>query len=81
MQLYETYKGVDEKLSTLLRQIKRFLEGGTFFSIDCIKNYELIRELCAYGKDLIVLHSDGTVAENVRKRVREMVEQYENVNK
>lgn len=57
------------------------LEGGTFFSIDCIKNYELIRELCAYGKDLIVLHSDGTVAEDVRKRVREMAEQYENVNK
>lgn len=56
------------------------LEGGTFFSIDCIKNYELIRELCAYGKDLIVLHSDGTVAEDVRKRMREMVEQYENVN-
>lgn len=34
------------------------LEGGVFFTIDCIKNYELIRELCSYGKDLLVLSPD-----------------------
>ena len=28
------------------------LQHGAFFSIDCIPNYELIRELCSYGKDL-----------------------------
>lgn len=57
------------------------LDGGAFFSIDCIPNYELIRELTSFGKDLIVLHSDGTVADDVRKRVCEMAEQYENVTK
>ena len=28
---------------------------GAFFSIECIENYELIRELTSFGKDLIVL--------------------------
>lgn len=52
------------------------LQGGMFFTLDCIKNFELIRELCSYGKELLVLRSDGTVADDVRKRVVEMTEQY-----
>lgn len=55
------------------------LQGGAFYSIDCISNYELIRLLCSYGKDLLVLHSTGTVADEVRSRVKEMYEGYENV--
>ena len=31
------------------------LVGGSFFSIDCISNYELIRELTSFGKELMVL--------------------------
>ena len=52
------------------------LEGGMFFSLDCICNYELIRELCSYGKELIVLRSDGEVKNKVLERVREMNENY-----
>ena len=52
------------------------LQGGMFFTLDCINNFELIRTLCAYGKDLIVLRSDGTVADDVRKSISEMNEQY-----
>lgn len=52
------------------------LQGGVFFTLDCISNYELIRELCSYGKDLIVLHSDGTVADDVYKRIQEMNDTY-----
>ncbi|MBR5634224.1 MAG: WYL domain-containing protein [Prevotella sp.] len=52
------------------------LEGGAFFTIDCINNYELIRELMSFGKELIVLHSDGTVADDVYKRICEMKERY-----
>lgn len=52
------------------------LQGGMFFTLDCIRNYELIRELCSYGKDLIVLSSDGPVADEVRKRICEMNEKY-----
>ena len=46
---------------TLLRQQYSYLEDGAFYTIDCIKNYELIRLLCSFGKDLIVLQSDGTI--------------------
>lgn len=52
------------------------LIGGAFFTIDCINNYELIRELCSFGKELIVLHSDGDVMKDVMIRIKEMAEQY-----
>ena len=55
------------------------LQGGLFFTLDCINNYELIRELCSYGKELLVLRSDGKIADDVRKRVCEMIEQYQKV--
>jgi hypothetical protein len=47
-----------------------------FFTLDCINNFELIRELCSYGKELLVLRSDGKVADDVRKRIFEMNEKY-----
>lgn len=55
------------------------LERGLFFTLDCINNFELIRELCSYGKELMVLRSDGTVADDVNKRVCEMNEKYSQV--
>lgn len=55
------------------------LQGGMFFTLDCINNFELIRELSSYGKELVVLRSDGTVADDVRKRVSEMSEQYKSI--
>jgi hypothetical protein len=55
------------------------LPGGMFFTLDCINNRELVRELCSFGKDLLVLRSDGTVADDVRKRICEMNERYSQV--
>lgn len=52
------------------------LQDGMFFTLDCINNFELIRELCSYGKDLIVLRLDGTIADDVYKRTYEMNEKY-----
>jgi len=49
----------NEKEAELRRQYPT-LEGGAFFSIDCIENYELIRELTSYGADLLVLTPDDT---------------------
>lgn len=73
---YTPIKGdADQQLRSEFPQ----LQGGMFFTLDCIKNYELIRELCSYGKDLIVLRSDGTVADDVKKRVSEMMEQYSGI--
>lgn len=52
-----------------LRQQYPMLEGGYFFSIECVENYELIRELTSFGKDLIVLSP-----EDIQKKVRDRVE-------
>lgn len=70
---YTPIKGEDDEQ---LRKEYPQLQGGMFFTLDCISNFELIRELCSYGKDLIVLRSDGTVADEVRKRICEMNEHY-----
>ena len=70
---YTPLKGEVEKQ---LRLEFPLLQGGIFFTLDCIPNFELMRELCLYGKELIVLRSDGTVADDVRKRICEMNEKY-----
>jgi len=59
-----------------LRSQYPHLLGGMFFTLDCISNKELIRELTSYGKDLLVLHSDGSIKDDVYKRVCEMREEY-----
>lgn len=51
------------------------LMGGAFFRIDCKKNYELIRELSSFGKDLIVLSPAG-IRDEVIQRSREMMAVY-----
>lgn len=58
-----------------LRKLYPSLEGGAFFSIDCISNYELIRELSSYGKDLLVL-TEGEVKNNICKRIEEVMKEY-----
>jgi hypothetical protein len=52
------------------------LQDGMFFTLDCINNFELIRELCSFGKELIVLRSDGTVVDDVYNRINEMNKRY-----
>ena len=52
------------------------LEGGAFFTIDCIRNYELIRELWSYGKELRVLSSNGNIQEDIFEQICEMKEEY-----
>ena len=59
-----------------LRSQYPHLQGGMFFTLNCISNKELIRELTSYGKDLLVLHSDGSIKDDVYKRVCEMREEY-----
>lgn len=51
------------------------LPKGQFFSIECIENYELIRELTTYGANLIVL-SPSHIVEQVASIVAEMNERY-----
>ena len=51
------------------------LQGGAFFSIDCKYNYELIRELCSFGKSLLVL-SPANIQDKVYERIEAMMEEY-----
>ena len=70
---YKTKKGeVEEQLRKEYPQ----LQGGIFFTLDCIPNHELIRVLCSYGGNLIVLRSDGTIMNDIIKQISEMNEIY-----
>lgn len=51
------------------------LYEGAFFSIDCIPNYELIRELSSFCKDLLVIEPKS-VQDDVFHRVQQMYEDY-----
>lgn len=56
------------------------LEGGKFYRIRCIRNYELIRELCSYGSDLLVL-SPKHIQEAVYDRIQQMIKGYVNLRR
>lgn len=60
---------------TKMREIYPSLIGGEFFSIKCKRNYELIRELCSYGQDLVVVHP-REIAEKILSRVNAMKDRY-----
>ena len=47
----------------------------TFFTIDCIPNYELSSLLCSFGKRLVVL-SPEWLREDIRKEVKQQLENY-----
>ena len=51
------------------------LEGGMFFTLDCIPNYELIRVLCSFGKELVVLEPSN-IKDEIYKHICEMNEKY-----
>ena len=51
------------------------LEGGLFFTLDCINNYELIRELCSYGGNLVVL-SPESIRQEIKHRLTAHLQQY-----
>ena len=69
------YKGKKEKE---LRQQHPMLDGGAFFSIECIENYELIRELSSFGKDLLVL-TPTDIQQKVRDRLTAQLQAYQSL--
>lgn len=63
-------------MSDNLRAEYPALNGGAFFRIDCKKNYELIRELSSFGKELVVL-SPFEIRRDIYARTSQMNEIYE----
>jgi predicted DNA-binding transcriptional regulator YafY len=70
---YTPFKG--EKERQLHEQYPK-LDGGLFFSIDCIPNFELIRELCSFGGNLVVL-SPESIREDIKNRLSAHLDQYQ----
>lgn len=66
-------KGSHEKE---IRTIYDIPSGGTLFSIECMENYELIRELCSFGGELKVL-SPQSIVDSVKQRIQSMVDIYQ----
>lgn len=50
--------------------------GGSLFSIECMENYELIRELCSFGGEMKVL-SPQTIVDSVKQWIKSMSELYD----
>lgn len=50
--------------------------GGSLFSIECMENYELIRELCSFGGELKVL-SPQPIVDAIKKRIKSMLHIYD----
>ena len=70
---YTPFKG--DKEEKMLSQYPQ-LKGGLFFSIDCIPNFELIRELCSFGGNLVVL-SPESIREDIKNRLSAHLDQYQ----
>ena len=69
------YKG---KAENEYREQYPSLAGGCFFSIQCKENYELIRELCSFGENLIVLLPNN-IREKVAERIHKMKTIYNSI--
>ena len=73
--IHDSQKKVNESKVSSLRELYPSLDNGVFLQIDCRDNYELIRELASFGKDLIVL-SPSVIQDKVWNRVSSMNEEY-----
>lgn len=76
--LHESQKNVRGEQESILREKYPSLKEGRIFRIDCKFNYELIRELASFGKELIVLEPTK-IQNEVYLRVLEMVDRYKSV--
>lgn len=74
--IHESQRHYSNENEAELRRKYSNLDGGAFFSIDCIENYELIRELTSFSKDLLVL-SPADIQQKVCDYVAEHHQAYQ----
>ncbi|MFR9503193.1 MAG: WYL domain-containing protein, partial [Rikenellaceae bacterium] len=74
--LHDSQKHYQSIKEQSYREQYPMLNGGYFFSIECRKNYELIRELSSFGKELLVL-SPQSIQDEVLKRLNNTLSEYE----
>lgn len=76
--IHESQKNIYGSEELKLREKYPTLSNGKFFSIDCKENYELIRELTSFGKELIVL-SPKLIQEKIINRIDDSKKIYTNI--
>lgn len=76
--IHESQTQLKNESDTRLRERYTELKSGMFFKIECIENYELIRELSSFGSDLVVLEP-STIQEAILKRIQDMSSIYSKV--
>lgn len=74
--LHDSQRNVSGKKEENLRKQFPKLLGGRFFRIECRENYELIRELMSFGKELVVVSPD-CIRKKIHQRIAEMREIYD----
>lgn len=74
--IHGSQKSLKDDIDMEFRKKYPHLQGGAFFAIDCIKNYELIRELCSFGKELLVVHP-LSIQEEITSRIKNMIVCYD----
>ena len=73
--LHESQRNITGPKEKELRNKFPHLIGGRIFRIDCKFNYELIRELASFGKDLLVLEPSA-IQDKVYERISSMNDEY-----
>ena len=76
--IHDSQKNISGSEEVKLRRIYPTLSKGRFFSIDCKENYELIRELTSFGKELIVL-TPVIIRKKIENRITEMFDNYKSL--
>lgn len=76
--IHHSQQPLSEEETQRLREQCPSCEGGVFFAIECVRNYELIRELCSYGSDLVVL-SPTTIRNEIAQRLTQMQQRYNTI--
>lgn len=73
--LHQSQKQLSNAETEELRTRYPSLDNGMFFQIDCRNNYELIRELSSFGRDLIVI-SPSIIQHKIVERIQMMNNEY-----
>ena len=73
--IHESQRHISDEVSNELLDRYPQLSGGGFFRIDCKYNYELIRELTSFGKDLLVLEP-SFIQDKIWERISAMNNDY-----
>lgn len=73
--IHDSQRYVGENKENAYRKEYPMLKGGKFYRIDCKVNYELIRELSSFGKDLLVIEPTA-IQDMVWDRISAMTENY-----